>query len=208
MLVRSFTLIVCAAFAGCEREGRSDRPQETIPLMGRTIDFGLAAYRTTVERLEPQIDYGPDGERRDTPWSDSVRFRRWLETLELGKANTETLLEVVQPVSLALNHGPLLGIERFIKVNTEADHKVREAGFLIFGTGPNGDFIVVDVRDGSGRTGWLPMAMIWGIDAKEVREHFVPTNKTLGDFVRASEEDWLTVPKDWYDARDEAAKTK
>ena len=157
--------------------------------------------------LEPQVDYGPDGESQDAPWNDTPRFRTWLESLELGEANTEALLEIVPPVSLALNHGPLLGVERFIEDNSDSRHQVREAGFLIFATGPNGDFVVVDTRDGSGQTGWLPMAMIWEMEPSAVREHFVATNRTLGDFLRASEEDWAEVPKDWYDARDEAAKT-
>jgi hypothetical protein len=176
--------------------------------MKQTIDFGLDAYRRTVARLSPQIDCGLGGEIGDAPWSDGARFRDWLETLELGGANTAALFDVVPSVSLALNHGPLFGVERFIRKNSEFDHKVREAGFLIFATGPNGDFIVVEVHDGSGRTGWLPMAMIWGMDAKTVRDHFVPTNETLGDFIRASEEDWPIVPKDWYAARDMAARTK
>ena len=175
--------------------------------MSDPIYFGIAAYQNTVATLEPQIDYGPDGESQDKPWTDTPKFRTWLEDLELGDSDIEVLVEVVPPVSLALNHGPLLGIERFIEENSESGHKVLEAGFLIFATGGNGDFVVVDTRNGSGQTGWLPMAMIWSMDVTKVREHFVPTDRNLGDFVRASEVDWATVPKDWYDARDQAAKT-
>ncbi len=175
--------------------------------MSKAIDFGIPAYQTTVATLESQIGYGSDGESRDAPWTDTPKFRAWLGTLKVGDDNTEALLGIVPSVSLALNHGPLLGIESFIKNNSESGHKVREAGFLIFATGSNGDFVVVDTRDGGGQTGWLPMAMIWGMDVDQVREHFVPTNPTLGEFVRASEEKWTTVPKDWYDARDQAAKT-
>ncbi len=174
--------------------------------MIQTIDFGLDAYRTTVATLVPQIDYGPDGESQDDEWTDTDRFRRWLETLRLGEENTEALLEVIPSISLALNHGPLLGVKRFMEENSGTDHKVREAGFLIFAIGPNGDFIVVDTREGSGKIGWLPMAMVWGVEATAVREHFVPTKKTLGDFVRASEDDWSMVPKDWYDAGNRATK--
>jgi hypothetical protein len=205
MLARSLTAVACLALVGCD-QGDSAGEAST-PLMRKPTDFGIETYRRIVATLEPQIDFGPDGESQDEPWTDTPKFRKWLEKLELGELNTEALLEIVPSVSLALNHGPLLGVESFMEDNSESGHKVWAAGFLIFATGPNGDFIVVDVRDGSGRTGWLPMAMIWGMDATQVRDHFVPTNKNLGEFLGASEQEWADVPKDWYDARDEAAKT-
>ena len=83
-------------------------------------------------------------------------------------------------------------------------HTVRKK---IFGGGANGDLIVVDVQTGGGQTGWLPISMVWGMEVAEVRNLFVPTNKTLGDFVRASEEEWSTVPKDWHEAKRHAAGT-
>lgn len=205
MIARALVFFICLALLGCNKA--NPVAEATNPHMNKTIDFGIEAYQSTIATLEPQIDYGPDGETRDAPWNDAAKFHKWLEGLGLGEDNTARLIEIVPPVSIGLNHGPLLGIERFIEENSNSDHKVFEAGFLIFATGPNGDFIVVDVRDGSGQTGWLPMAMIWGMDATEVRDHFVPTNPNLGDFLRASEEQWATVPKDWYDARDQTAKT-
>jgi hypothetical protein len=205
MQARALVFFGCLALLGCD-QGDSFA-EDTTHHMSKPIDFGIAAYQATIATLEPQVDYGPDGETQDDPWTDTGKFRKWLEELGLGENNTETLLEVVPSVSIGLNHGPLLGVERFIEDNSESGHKVREAGFLIFATGPNGDFIVVDTLEGRGQTGWLPMAMIWGMDVIQVREHFVPTNPNLGDFVRASEEEWTTVPKDWYDARDQAAKT-
>lgn len=206
MLTRSLALLTCLLLIGCDQgDSAADR---SLPTMSKPIDFGIETYRLTVATLEPQIDYGPDGESQDKPWSDDTKFRKWLEGLGLGKSNTDALLEIVPTVSLALNHGPLLGVERFMEDNSESRHKVRDAGFLIFATGPNGDYIVVDTLEGSGQVGWLPMAMIWDMEPSQVREHFVSTNKNLGDFLRASEEDWAEVPKDWYDARDEAAKTK
>jgi len=205
MLARSLAFLAYLVLFSCNQ---GDLPtQESKPLMTKPIDFGSDTYRRTVATLEPQIDYGPDGESQDEPWSNVPKFRKWLEELGLGEVNTEALIEIVPPVSLGLNHGPLFGVERFMEDNSVSGHKLREAGFLIFATGPNGDFIVVDIRDGSGSTGWLPMAMIWGMDATKIREHFVPTNETLGDFLRVSEEDWASVPKDWYDARDEATKS-
>ena len=206
MLTRTLALFACLFLIGCD-QGNS-AADASLPTMSKPIDFGIETYRLTVSTLEPQIDYGPDGESKDKPWSDTTKFREWLEGLGLGKSNTDALLEIVPSVSLALNHGPLLGVERFMEDNSESRHKVRDAGFLIFATGPNGDFIVVDTLEGSGQTGWLPMAMIWNMEPSQVREHFIATNKNLGDFLRASEEDWAEVPKDWYDARDEAAKTK
>jgi hypothetical protein len=204
MLTRLLTLLLCFALIGCS-QGNSSQEKST-QLMKKPIDFGKAVYQDIASKLDPQIDYGPEGESRDEPWTDNAKFRKWLEELNLGEKNAEALIEIVPPVSLAMNHGPLLGVECFIEENSEAGHKVREAGFLIFATGPNGDFVVVDMKDGNGQTGWLPMAMIWSMEAKEVREHFVPTDKTLGGFIRSSEEDWATVPKDWYDARDQAKK--
>ncbi len=171
------------------------------------MDLGIEEFRATSAKLKPQIDYGPDGASQDEPWTDMAGFRKWMEDLGLGKENAETLLQIVPPVTLAISHGSLLGVEKFIEANSESKHKVFEAGFLIFATGPNGDYIVVDVRENSGRTGWLPMAMVWGMDASQIREHFVATNPTLGDFLRASKEDWLNVPKDWYGARKQAAST-
>ena len=206
MLTRSLALVACLLLIGCD-QGDSAADDST-PTMSNPIDFGIETYRLAVARLEPQIDYGPDGESQEEPWSDTPKFRKWLEGLDLGESNTKALLEIVPSVSLALNHGPLLGVERFMEDNSESRHKVRDAGFLIFATGPNGDFVVVDTRGGSGQTGWLPMAMIWDMEPSQVREHFVATNKNLGNFLRASEEDWAEVSMDWYDARDEAAKTK
>jgi hypothetical protein len=51
------------------------------------------------------------------------------------------------------------------------------------------------------------MAMIWRMDAPEVRRHFISTDNTVGQFLRASEEEWKTVPKDWYGARDSSSPT-
>lgn len=193
-------------------------PSEVIPsnpdqmnLGGNTgeippIDFGMAAYRSTVRALKPQRHFGADGEYFEKPWEDAPKFRKWLEALGLGPINTEALLEIVPSVSLGMNHGSLHGVQNFIEANSDSGHKVLEAGFLLFGTGPNGDFIVVDIHDGSGRCGWLPMAMIWGMDACALREHFVSTNSNLGDFLQTSESDWAKVPKDWYQARERAIK--
>jgi len=203
MRARSIVLCGCLALLGCNQE--SSTATAPTQLMSKPVDFGTVAYRHTIANLEPQIDYGPEGESKDQSWTDTARFRKWLGELGLGEANTGTLLELVPSVSLALNHGPLFGVERFMEANSETRHKIRDAGFLVFATGPNGDFIVVDVRDGNGRTGWLPTAMIGGMEQDKVREHFVPTNPNLGDFLRASEEEWKSVPKDWYDARDQAA---
>lgn len=205
MIARALVFFVYLALLGCDKV--NPVTEATNHHMNKSIDFGIEAFQGTIATLKPQIDYGPDGETRDKPWTETAKFQKWLEGLGLGVDNTAKLIEIVPSVSMGLNHGPLLGIERFIEENSDSDHKVLEAGFLIFATGPNGDFIVVDVRDGSGRTGWLPMAMIWGMNSNQVREHFVPTNPNLGDFVRSSEEQWTTVPKDWYDARDRTAKT-
>jgi hypothetical protein len=175
--------------------------------MRKPVDFGIEAYQSTIAALDPKVNYGPDGEMRDEPWNETGKFHDWLEGLGLGDDTIAKLIEIVPLVSIGLNHGPLLGVERFIEQNSNSDHKVFEAGFLIFAAGANGDFIVVDVRDGSGQTGWLPMAMIWGMDANQVREHFLPTNPNLGDFLRASEQQWASVPKDWYGARNQTVKT-
>ena len=209
MLTQSFAFISCLALIGCDQRA-SEINESDLPTthMSKPIDFGVETYRRTIATLEPQVDYGPNGESQDAPWDDTPKFRKWIESLNLGDENTEALLELVPPVSMATNHGPLLGVERFMEDNSESRHMVREAGFLIFASGPNGDFVVVDTRDGGGQTGWLPMAMIWDMEPSQVREHFVATNKNLGDFLRASEEDWSEVPKDWYDARDESAKTQ
>jgi hypothetical protein len=205
VIARALDFFVCLALIGCDK---ANPVAEAISHpMNKSIDFGIEAFESTIATLEPKIDHGPDGETRDEPWNDTAKFHKWLEGLELGEDNTARLIEIVPSVSIGMNHGPLLGIERFIKQNSDSDHKVLAAGFLIFATGPNGDFIVVDVRDGSGQAGWLPMAMICGMKASQVREHFVPTNPNLGDFLRASEEQWANVPKDWYDARDQKLKS-
>jgi len=204
MLAQSLVLFLCFALFGCSREDSTT--QSSAQHMSKAIDFGISDYQRTVPKLKPHINYGPDGESQDEPWTDVPKFRAWLEALQLGEENIEALLEVVPSVSLSINHGLLFGVERFIEDNSDSDHNVLEAGFLIFATGPNGDFIVVDTRNGNGQTGWLPMAKIWDMDTNKVREHFVPTNPNLGDFLRASEEEWSSVPKDWYDARDHAAK--
>lgn len=205
MLARILVFFICFALLACNQA--NPPAQDGNHSMNKPINFGIEAYQSTIATLEPQVDFGPDGETREKPWTETAKFRKWIDGLGLGEDNAVRLLEVVPSVSMELNHGPLLGIERFIEENSDSDHKVLEAGFLIFATGPNGDFIVVDVRDGSGQTGWLPMAMIWGMDANQVREHFVPTNPDLGDFVRASEKQWASVPKDWYDARKRTMKT-
>ena len=174
--------------------------------MKTPIDFGIDDYREIVATLEPQIDYGANGMSQDEPWTDTPRFFDWLSQLGLGQENVNALLELVPLVSVALNHGPLLGVKRFMEENSGAGHKIRDAGFLIFGIGPNGDFVVVDTEHGNGQSGWLPMAMIWEMNATQVRDHFIPTNQTLGAFIRASEENWSSVPKDWYDAKVKTAK--
>jgi len=168
------------------------------------IPFDSDDFDHVAGGLPPYVDYGPDGEERDEPWRDDAAFKTWLAEHEFQHDVQDFLLHHLPRVSLAMNHGPLLGVQKFMEDNGDQDHQVLKAGFMIVATGPNGDFIVVDIQNGgagAGRTGWLPMAMIWRMEAPEIRSHFVATNATLGQFLRASEEQWETVPKDWYDAR-------
>ncbi|WP_435892802.1 hypothetical protein [Oceaniferula spumae] len=162
------------------------------------FDFGGKTFSDVIAKLGPQVDWGPDGEEPNEPWTDSPAFSAWLHSKKFSPAEIEYLLDTIPRVDLALNHGPLFGVARFINENSD-DHKILEAGFVIVASGCNGDFIVVDRTDG--RTGWLPMAMIWDMEAAEVSSHFVATNQNLAEFITHSEDQWLDVPKDWYDAK-------
>lgn len=174
--------------------------------MSNPIDFGGDQLANTVKRLDAYVEE-PFEDDSEEPWEDYPEFERWLKTLNLGDHNTKALIRIIPPASLEMNHGPLLGVERFIEVNSEEDHNVLEAGFLVFATGPNGDFIVVDMESGNGKAGWLPMAMIWEMSVQEVRNSFVPTNGSLGALVLACEEEWDSVAKDWYDAKSRSENT-
>lgn len=169
--------------------------------MKAAIDFGMVDYLRTIKNLAPSVSHDANGPALEEPCQNVELFQQWLARLELGDANIEQLMKVVPSVSLETNHGPLYGMKRFMATNSEADCIVRESGFLIFGHGANGDLIVVDVRDGSGATGWLPSARIFDLDAEEIRENFAPVNKSLGGFLLDSEECWRLVPKDWYEAK-------
>ena len=168
------------------------------------MNLGLEKYQSVVSGLEPQVDYGPDGESKDEPWSNVGKFDQWLSAQGFTDADRQAWITSVPLVTLSMNHGPLFGVERFIEVNSCTDHQILKAGFVIVGRGPNGDCVVVDIAESRGQTGWLPMGMIRGMPAASVREHFVATNPSLGDFVKSSEEDWSNVPKDWHDARNPA----
>ncbi|MEI9895844.1 MAG: hypothetical protein WDN28_18710 [Chthoniobacter sp.] len=165
------------------------------------IPFDSEDFDRVTGQLSPYVDFDDDGEVSDDPWLDDAAFAAWLVRRGIPKDVQDFLIGHLPRVSLAMNHGCLFGIQRFMEENGADGHQVWPAGFLIVGSGPNGDFIVVDIKEGAGRTGWLPMAMIWRMDAAETRDRFVATNSTLGQFMRASDEEWDAVPKDWYAAR-------
>lgn len=169
--------------------------------MKAAIDFGMADFLRVVKNLAPSVSHGANGPASEEPCQDFELFQQWLARLELGDANIDQLMKVVPSVSLETNHGPLYGMKRFMAANSEEDCNVRKSDFLVFGHGANGDLIVVDVRDGSGVTGWLPLGRIFDMHAEEIRENFAPANRTLGEFLLDSEERWRLVPKDWYAAK-------
>ena len=90
----------------------------------------------------------------------------------------------------------------FVEWNSDYGVSVLEAGFLIFALGPNGDYVVVDMLDGSGKTGWLPMAMISGMSTIEIRSHFIPVADSLGDFLLSSQKGDSKIGIDWYSSDD------
>ena len=101
-----------------------------------------------------------------------------------------------------------MGASNFIKWNSDYGLNVLRAGFLIFASGPNGDYVVVDMLDGSGKTGWLPMAMVVSMSSDEVRSHFIPVAESLGDFLLSSEKGDPKLGIDWYSSNDELKSKK
>lgn len=75
-------------------------------------------------------------------------------------------------------------------------------GLLIVGGCPNGDLVVVDVREQLGAAGYVAHDSMWG--RPSVRDVFLAVSPGLGAFVAGLDAD--TLPLDYYEAKGRAGK--
>ncbi|MDQ8192705.1 hypothetical protein [Roseibacillus persicicus] len=176
------------------------------PHMKKRVDFGIPDYLEAKKTLVPEEVAYPE-----TALISEKQARRqmskFLKNFDLSSENESSIKQVVPDNSLYCTHGPLMGVSTFIEWNSNFGVNVLRAGFLIFATGPNGDYVVVDMLNGSGETGWLPMAMVGSMSTAEIRSHFIPVAKSLGDFLLSSENGDPKLGIDWYSSND-ALKSK
>ena len=177
------------------------------PEMKKRIDFGTAALTEAKKTLTPEKEIDPQAVLTSQKQAQK-QLSRFLKSFDLSPENESSIKRIVPDNSLYCWHGPLMGASNFIKWNSDYGLNVLRAGFLIFASGPNGDYVVVDMLDGSGKTGWLPMAMVGSMSSDEVRSHFIPVAESLGDFLLSSEKGDPKLGIDWYSSNDELKSKK
>ena len=100
-----------------------------------------------------------------------------------------------------INAGYLKGVGDLIERNSDPRcRQVRAAGFFIVGSGPNGDFLVVDLEH-QGATGFLPLELVFSKSSPELRELFIPIAPSLGRYLALSERSTET-PRDYWASKE------
>lgn len=162
-----------------------------------------------VDFLRSQPRYGAEDYSRTPPAipplkTDDKTFYEWLIKQKIPREFAEMIYMGAPETSFLEGSGYVNGVDAIIAENSSADQKnIRDAGFFIVGSGPNGDFLVVDVAfKGTGEVGFFPIETTSGKTPAQLREMFIPIVKSLGDYIRIhNSPDRLSLPMDYWAAK-------
>ena len=108
-------------------------------------------------------------------------------------------------ISFFAGSGYINGVSAIIEENSDPDREnIRKAGFLILGSGSNGDELVVDVAyQGSGEVGFFPLETMWDKSPSELQAMFIPFCPSIGEYLRLHEEhEASALPGDYWSAKE------
>lgn len=161
------------------------------------IELGASAYLAIVPKLLRYRGWIPPGEPETPAWSDESTFADRLRDQELPRALAVFLYDHAPERSLDINAGSLWGVEMLIDENSRDDYVIREAGFFIMGAGPNGDPLVIDLRQ-KGVVGFFDHGShIYNDSPIELRSRFIPIAPSIGEYLASSEHD-NSLPRDYW----------
>ncbi|GHC67976.1 hypothetical protein [Roseibacillus persicicus] len=117
-------------------------------------------------------------------WSDEIKFFNWINENKLPRELAELLYYHTPERDFMAGSHYIHGVESLIEANDdERCSNVREAGFLIVGSGPNGDDVVVDMEGAKkGAIGYFPISTKWDKTPDELKRMFIPVVDSIGDY--------------------------
>lgn len=182
-------------------------------LASTAIALGRHHY---VDFLKTQPRHGAEDYSLDPPAvpplkTNDAAFYKWLLKQKLPREFAEMLYTGAPEVSFMEGSGYLNGVDALIEENSDRHLKnIREAGFFIVGSGPNGDALVVDVGfTGNGAVAFLPIELYHDKTSKELREMFIPIAESIGEYIRIHNSDKrLDVPADYWAAKKRKESTQ
>lgn len=107
----------------------------------------------------------------------------------------ELFQQMIPKAELWAGAGVLFEEERMVHWNENLPEAL-ENGFLIVGSAANGDHIAIELRTGS--VGYISHEQHW---QKNPREFFVAVSRSIGLFLRDSNDSAAPVPDDYWDAK-------
>jgi hypothetical protein len=199
------------------RSSKSTRPghaEARNPPLRDFSEFTEASFPTDTElyaSVVPSLErFGGESYVTGEPvipprWTDENRFFDWLRNQQLPRSLAEMLYYHAPERNFMAGSGYIYGIASLIEATEPsegADRRfIRDAGFLIVGSGPNGDFLVVDLTGPTaGAVGFFPIEMVWGKSEEELLAMFIPICPTLGGYYAEYEKRRPKLPADYWAA--------
>jgi hypothetical protein len=122
----------------------------------------------------------------------------WLESLdELPRAFVDFLKHHSPKNEIWAGAGFIFGEAVIMRRNKEFPRAL-QAGLFILGSAPNGDLIVVDVREPSGAVGYLMHERMYSAD--DLRSLFAPVSESIGEFLYRINDHDSNLPDDYFQA--------
>lgn len=131
----------------------------------------------------------------------SAEFRTWLNQRRLPPDVSEFLLRTAVATNVPFPSGcGGIWTPRDIMVLNDQEENILAGGLLAVGSSTNGDFIVIDLRDGHRQAGFVSHESLWeGNSWTGIREIFAPVADSLDEMLAAmSADDWQALRDDAY----------
>jgi hypothetical protein len=128
----------------------------------------------------------------------SAEFAKWIESLYMLPSDLVAFLKKHAPkTNLYAGAGSIYDQNTIMRENT-ANSRFLEAGLFILGCAPNGDFIVLDLKEYPGAVGYVSHdRMDFGYEPRSV---FARVCDSIGEFMSRINADDSDLPDDYYEA--------
>lgn len=133
----------------------------------------------------------------------SPKYEGWLKEKKLPDELARGLLNCSLKKTVGVSAIRLHSEADIISVNgSEGVPIALKGGFLILGTCPNGDPVVIDIAGTTGSVGYLCAETMWS--SKDLRTAFVQVAPSLAAFIRGLSQD--NLPADYFEATEARKK--